>query len=274
MKIALQLALIPGRSDQDRSKWAVDHGVEGIELIPAPMRTLRAQVDAIQGRLPVTTVCGNPDADGVNSFEFLHPDRERRRKSIANSMALLQWCGEIGAVGQIVPPIFGPPVVPDLSPVMGPLAIEERLMVAALRELGPVAAAHNTLFLVEPLNRYEQHYLCRQADGVRVIRKAAVDGVGLLCDFFHMHIEETDTPQALLDAADHTAHIHLADNTRMEPGTGDIDFTAAFSALKRTGFKGYMAYECGVTGRTATEVRASLARSIAYLRGCIRKARR
>jgi len=68
-----------------------------------------------------------------------------------------------------------------------------------------------------------------------------------MADFFHMHIEQPDTPKSLAAVADVLGHVHLADNTRKEPGTGDIDFAAAFKVLKKVGFGGYMAFECGLS---------------------------
>lgn len=233
---------------------------------------MKREADEIGGLITLCSVCGNLNSDGDRGFDFLHPDLDKRRKSIDGAKAILEFCGQIGAIGQIVPPIFGPPVVPDLSPVMTPLEVEEQLMIAACKEIGPHAAQHNTLFMLEPLNRYEQHYLRKQSDGVRVIKAAGVPGIGLLSDFFHMHIEETNTPKTFLDIGAHTSHIHLADNTRMEPGTGDIDFVAAFAALKQVGFTGYMAYECAITGNTPQEKATNLDTSLRYMRDCISKA--
>lgn len=276
MKVAVQLGLLPGDTAADKAKWARDHGVEGIELgvWGGGLTKMQREADEINGLVPICSVCGNADADGNASFEFLDPDLAKRRKSIEGSKAILAFCGQVGAAGMIVPPIFGAARVPDLSPYMTPLALEDELMVAACKEIGPVAAEHNTLFMLEPLNRYEQHYLRRQADGVRIIERAGVPGIGLLSDLFHMHIEETDTPAALREVGKYTSHLHLADNTRMEPGTGDIDLVAAFRALVDTGFSGYMAYECGITGGTPAEKAASLAKSLDYVRGCIAEARK
>jgi sugar phosphate isomerase/epimerase len=275
LKIAVQLGLLPGDTTRDRARWASDHGVEGIELgvWGGGLDKIRREADEIAGIVPISSVCGNADPDGSPSFDFLDPDPQKRRRCIDGCRAILDFCGEVGAAGQIVPPIFGPPKVPDLSPFMTPLQLEEELMLAACRELGPHAAEHGTLFLLEPLNRYEQHYLRRQADGVRVIEAAGVPGIALLSDLFHMHIEETDTPRALRDAGRHVAHLHLADNTRMEPGTGDINLVAAFRALVDIGFSGYMAYECGITGSTPEEKAHHLAASLNYVRRCIAEAR-
>ena len=146
-------------------------------------------------------------------------------------------------------------------------------MIAACKEIGPVAATAKTLFMLEPLNRYEQHYLRKQEDGVRIIRAAGVDGIGLLSDLFHMHIEETSTPRTIREVGRYISHLHLADNTRMEPGTGDIDFVAAFAALHAVGFQGFMAYECSITGSTPEEKATNLSRSLDHVRKCIEEAK-
>lgn len=251
----------------DKAAWARDHGAEAIELTVAPRDQLHATADEINGVLPICSICGNCDAQGNNAYHFLHPDPAKRFMSLDASRTILEFCGQVGAVGQIIPPIFGPPVVPDLSPVMSPIEIEDLLMVSALKQLGPFAAEHGTLLLLEPLNRYEQHYLKKQSDGVRVIEQANVKGAALLADLFHMHIEETDMPQAIVDAGKHVAAVHLADNTRDEPGTGDIDFCASFAALKKIGFDGYMAYECNVRGGADdAQQRANLAQSLELMR--------
>jgi sugar phosphate isomerase/epimerase len=275
MKIAVQLGLLPGDTTRDKAQWAQDHGVEGIELSVwgGGLPKMRREADEIGARVPVSSVCGNCDVENNRSFDFLDPDLALRRKSIEGSLAVLKFCSEVGAVGQVVPPIFGAAKVPDLSPFKTPLEIEEELMVAACREIGPQAAEWGAVFMLEPLNRYEQHYLKKQSDGVRVIEAAGVPGIGLLSDLFHMHIEETNSPQALRDCARHTTQLHLADNTRQEPGTGDIDFVAAFRPLVQAGFSGFMAYECGISGDTPAEKAANLARSLDFVRDCVRQAR-
>ena len=50
----------------------------------------------------------------------------------------------------------------------------------------------------------------------------------------------------------------------MEPGSGHTDFRAGLRALKDAGFKGYMALECGLSGKDPL---AALKRSVEYLKG-------
>lgn len=268
MKIALQLGLIPGTAVKEKIAWAKDHGVEGIEIsvwnykpdqIPQALKDFEGSV------VPVVSICGNP------TFDFLDPDPKKRRASIDESKKYLELAGKFGAVGQIVPPIFGPARINDLSPVKDAVTLEKELLVELCKELGDHAQKQKTLFLLEPLNRYEQHLLRKQADGVEICKRCKHPAVAVISDFFHMHIEETNSPQALRDAGKYVKHVHLADNTRLEPGTGDIDFVANFKALLEIGFDGYMAYECGIGGDDKGK---ALDKSLAYVRDCIKKARR
>ena len=275
MKIALQLGLIPGQNTSDKAKWAADNGVAGIELgvFGVSNEKLRRQADEINGIVPISSVCANATPEGVACFDFLHPEKSKRRASIDGSKAVLKFCGEVGAVGQIVPPIFGGPLVPDLSPFLSIAEIEDGLMMEAARELGEFAAQNGTLWMMEPLNRYEQHYLRKQSDAMKIMDAVGKTGLGILSDFFHMHIEETDSPAAFAAAKGYTTAIHLADNTRMEPGSGDIDFVASFQVLHANGFDGFMAYECGISGENDAEKAANLIKSLDFVRDCIKKAR-
>jgi len=267
VKIVLQLGLIPGDSTLEKVTWARDAGASGIELGAwGGIEQLRRDADICQNILPITSICGNCDDTGAGSFDFLDPLPAKRRKSLDGSAAILALCGELGAVGQVIPPIFGPARVPDLSPFATAIELEHGLMTAMLHELGPIADAHNTLVLIEPLNRYEQHYLRTLADGKSAIERAGnPPGVALLADTFHMHIEETNSPQSILDAGSIIKHVHVADNTRLEPGSGDIDFTAIIKALRNIGYDGYLAYECSVSGESTKQKLLALERSTAML---------
>ena len=268
MKLGLQLGMIPGKTVKEKQQWARDHGVEGIEVSPRdyPLDRLDQLLrDFEDSPVPLVSICGNP------TFDFLDPDPQKRRASMEQSKAYLKACGALGGVGQIVPPIFGPPRINDLSPWKDAVTLEKELLVVLCQELGDVAGEHGVYVMLEPLNRYEQHLLRRQQDAVEIIERCQHPHVRLISDFFHMHIEEPNTPAAIRQVGRYIAHVHLADNTRLEPGTGDIDFRAGFEALADVGFQGYMVYECGISG---DDKEASLIKSLEYLRGIIQEVTR
>jgi D-psicose/D-tagatose/L-ribulose 3-epimerase len=96
---------------------------------------------------------------------------------------------------------------------------------------------------LEPLNRYETHLLTTldQAEELR----AMIDSprVGLMADLFHMRIEEDSTEAALQRHARRIVHVHLADNQRRHPGSGELDLRAALRVLHTQGYDGALAME-------------------------------
>jgi sugar phosphate isomerase/epimerase len=119
--------------------------------------------------------------------------------------------------------------------------------------------------LLEPINRYETHFINRLEQAVEICREARREHVKIMADFFHMSIEEPDISSSLEAASKHIAHIHLADSNRLLPGCGHTNFKKPFLILKKAGYRNFMALECGVPG----DPHESLAKSVAYLKNCM-----
>ena len=66
---------------------------------------------------------------------------------------------------------------------------------------------------------------------------------GVTLDIFHMNIEEADWAQAIRDSADHLVDFHVAENNRMPPGQGAIDWEALVRELAGVGYDGYLTVE-------------------------------
>ena len=126
-----------------------------------------------------------------------------------------------------------------------------------LGQLGTHAAARGVLVLFEPLNRYEDHMVNTLAQGVDLCRAVGLDSVRIMADLFHMNIEEADLAASFRTAGEMVAHVHLADSSRLEPGTGHTDFAAAFAALRDIGFTGYGAIECRLSQEPEAALRAT-----------------
>lgn len=261
MKLSCQEGLVPGASFAEKLKNLEQYGFEGVELnggyLNDPAGFAERKAALADSPVKASSICGGYPA------ELVHPD-PRRRTACADALRRhLDYAAELGAVGPITVPIFNNnDRVPDLSPWRSRPQIERELLLAMLAPLAEHAAKVGTAVLLEPLNRYESNALPQQRDGASIVRELNSSGVRLMSDVFHMHIEETNSPQTLREVGDVIGHVHLADNTRKEPGTGDIDFRAIFDALKAAGFTGYMAFECGLSG----PAEIVLPHSVAFLR--------
>jgi sugar phosphate isomerase/epimerase len=113
----------------------------------------------------------------------------------------------------------------------------------ALEELAPRAEAHGVPFLYEFLNRYETNLFNRVAESAEFVRSLHTGNVKLLCDLFHMNIEEADVAGALRAAGTLLGHVHYADSNRAAMGMGHTDARAVMAALSEIGYDGYLSAE-------------------------------
>ncbi|MEY3583944.1 MAG: hypothetical protein RJA48_1027 [Verrucomicrobiota bacterium] len=113
----------------------------------------------------------------------------------------------------------------------------------ALADLGAHAAQYGVPLLYEPLNRYETNLLNRQLDAARFLESRQIPNVKLLCDLFHMNIEEVSNAATLRACGPHVGHVHFADSNRQAMGFGHTDTTSVIEALKAIGFTGYLSGE-------------------------------
>ena len=76
-------------------------------------------------------------------------------------------------------------------------------------------------------------------------------------DLFHLNIEEDDLPAALGRPARGSAHVHVDDSNRLQPGTGHLDFAGVFAALREIGYDGWLTLECRLRGDPETALPAT-----------------
>lgn len=125
----------------------------------------------------------------------------------------------------------------------GPTAQEWDWGVAGMRALGEHAAKQGIALGLEFLNRFECYLLNTTADTTRFCEETGLDYVGILYDTFHAGIEEFDVGQAIRDNAHRINHVHISENNRGTPGTGQVNWSATFDALKAIDYQGHLVVE-------------------------------
>jgi sugar phosphate isomerase/epimerase len=243
MKLACQEGLVPGKNLGDRLEILAERGYEGIEFGGNGLENRVKEIRDACASSPVkpSSVCAGFGGCPLDS------DPAERQKANDDIRRILDATAEIGAVGMIVVPIFGPPRIPDLSPWKTATELEDELLVALMDEWAEHAEKAGTLVLLEPLNGYETHLVRTLSHAVDLVERVdRPNGLRIMADFFHMELEENSVADAIREAGDWIAHVHLADHPRIMPGYGNSDFRPGFAALKEIGFEGYMALECGM----------------------------
>jgi sugar phosphate isomerase/epimerase len=245
VRLACQEHILPGDDILKKWEFAAPAGFDGIELRGTDdwnerLDDLKAARD--QG-VVFSSVCLISDRF-IGDF-----DAGRRREAVEHMKHLLSGIAELGGTGAVTPAAYGL-ASRRLPPFEVPRTEEEdrRVLLDALEELGEHAESEETLVLLEPLNRYEDHMLNRVDQAVDLCEAVGRSSVKVMGDLFHMNIEEADLGEAIRRADGHIAHVHLADSNRLQPGAGHTDFAGAFGALRDVGFDGYMAMECGIRG--------------------------
>ncbi len=146
-------------------------------------------------------------------------------------------------------------------------ADERRRALAELREhLAPVcdhAGRRGVRIAVEPLNRDETSVLNTVAQTLEAIDGLPVETCGLLCDVYHMNIEERDVPAALRTAGDRIAHVHACANDRGVPGRDHLDWPGIAAALHDTGYDGAVSIESFTAHNASIATAASIWRPLA-----------
>src|SRR5690606_28698066 len=102
-----------------------------------------------------------------------------------------------------------------------------------LRQAGEHAAGANVRLALEYLNRFEIYLLTTAARCREFVDRIGHPNVGMMWDTFHAHIEEKDSPKALKAVADAIIHVHISENDRGEPGTGQVDWEGTFKRLAK-----------------------------------------
>lgn len=247
-----------GMKLRQRASLLKQLGFDGIELgnewTEQPLATIQEQLDGTG--IAVSAVVG--------SIELLNIDPAKRRQGIETDRTQLKKARQLGAAGVIEVPVFGQNKFPDLSPIMTAKEVEERLLIAELKELAPdVANSGGVVLLLEPCNHKETHFLNTQEYGAEIINRVGAPGFKLLSDFYHMQIEEKDIAETMAKVGNLTGYVHLADGLkRTEPGSLPFDYRPGFHALKKRGYSGWLTIESKATDNPE----AALTRALAYLK--------
>jgi sugar phosphate isomerase/epimerase len=98
-------------------------------------------------------------------------------------------------------------------------------------------------FLYEFLNRYETNLFNRVGDSLEFLKTLRTQNVKVLCDLFHMNIEESDIAAGLRLAGPKVGHVHFADSNRRAIGFGHTDMKPVMTALRDIGYDGYLSAE-------------------------------
>jgi len=227
------------------------HTRETYELDLAKIRN----IGAASGAKICCIVTGRLYTQGGHGL--LDEDPESEKAAISGMRRYIDMASEIGAdvvIGWakgVVPPEG------DRAAYMDRLARN-------LKELDVYAGAKGPRLLLEVINHYETNIFNTAAETLAFIRGHRLENCYVHLDTYHMGIEEFDPYEAIRLCGRKLGYLHVADNSRRYPGSGQFDFRRIFEALDESGYDGWVTVECLPDPDRDTTAR----KAISYLKAC------
>ena len=212
-------------------------GFDGIELPifdpdPEKFAKLGARLDDLGLERTAITIC-NPQDDPIS------PDAAIRKTATERLNRVVDCCEAVGSS------LLGGPLYAAIGQFSGagPTEAEWERSLSVLGSVADHAARAKIGLTLEFLNRFEIYLLNSTADTARYVRELNRPNVGIHYDTFHAHIEEKNSPAAIRAHADAITHVHISENDRSTPGSGQVAWEHTFDALSESGYDGWLTIE-------------------------------
>ena len=169
----------------------------------------------------------------------ISPDPKIRQAAVDRLKWVLDRCAEFDAE------VLCGPLHSPLGVFSGvPPTRDERLRgIETMRQVADHAASVKVTLAVEYLNRFESYFLTTAADAVKWVGEINHPACGMMWDTFHAHIEEKNSPAALESVRERLVHVHLSENDRGTPGTGQVKWAETFATLKKIRYDRWLVIE-------------------------------
>jgi len=170
---------------------------------------------------------------------MISADAAVRRAGIDANKRNLDCCAALGCE------LMAGPFHSALGEFSGAGATEDEWKwgVEGMREVAGHAEKVGVRLTLEYLNRFECYLLNTAADGARFVGEVSHPYCQMMYDTFHSHIEEKSTPDAIRALKGCLGHVHISENDRSTPGSGNVRWAETFDTLHEIGYDGTMVVE-------------------------------
>lgn len=240
MKIGMNLLLWTGGVTEEHFPVMAKiraAGFDGVELpvfggTAADYKPVRAELDRLGLKCTTVTIL-TKDTNAIS------PDPAVRAKALDWLKTVIEINHTLGSE-TVVGPYHS--AIGEFSG-SGPTADEKKRSADVLRAAAECAKQANLMMAVEYLNRFETYLLTTAAQAVELVKLVDHPNLRTMYDTFHAHIEEKSQASAVRTLAPVLAHVHISENDRGTPGTGQVDWDEAFGTLTEVGYDGWLTIE-------------------------------
>lgn len=240
MKYGMNLLLWTGEMNDDMIpvvESLKEMGYDGVELplfaYDIDLHTKWGErLDSIGLERTIVTVRGEED-NPISS------DPAVRALGVANNKEALDNAAAVGAQNLVGPYHSALGIFSGA----GPTEDEWKWGVDSMRQVAEHAGSVGVMLGVECLNRFETYLLNTHSDAARFVREVDHPNCRMMYDTFHSNIEEKNIADAIRSCQDVLTHVHISENDRSTPGTGNVNWQENFDTLMEIGYDGWMVVE-------------------------------
>ncbi|NAS11537.1 sugar phosphate isomerase/epimerase family protein [Poritiphilus flavus] len=124
-----------------------------------------------------------------------------------------------------------------------PTSEERSRSIEQLQKAAEYAAQADIVLTPEALNRFECYLYNTMADLKTLVENVDHPNLGAMYDTHHGNIEEKGQAIALKTIAPYLRHVHISENDRGTPGSGQVNWREVFATLKEIGYDGWLTIE-------------------------------
>lgn len=212
-------------------------GYDGVELpifggTPADYKPIRAELDKQGLKCTAVTIL-------TKETNAISPDAAVRQKAV-------DWLKNVIEINHVLgsETLCGPyhSAIGEFSG-SGPTSDEKKRSADVLRQAAEFAKQAKLMLAIEYLNRFECYLLTTAVGAVELVKMVNHPNFRTMYDTFHAHIEEKDQASAIRTVAPVLGHVHISENDRGTPGTGQVHWDTVYKTFKEIGYDGWVTIE-------------------------------
>ena len=175
----------------------------------------------------------------VDGLSLISEDAALRNRTREHLRGVIKLAADAGS-NTIAGPLYCPV---GYLPGRRRNADEWKWAIEGYQSVTDTLSAYGMTMAIEPLNRFETYFLNTAADAAKLCDEVGHPNVGVLFDTFHANIEEKSIAAGFRTVGKHLKHVHTCENDRGIPGSGHVEWTSVFEALRDIRYDGWLTIE-------------------------------
>lgn len=226
--------------------FAAEVGYTGVEVAPFTLGDHPAETPiAVRNKMREDAEAAGVEIVGLHwllaktdGYHMTTADSGVRKRTGEYLADLAKLCSDLG--GSVM--VLGSPQQRNIESGMTYEQAETNAVETIQHALNALSSLNVTLCL-EPLGETETNFMLTCGQARSIIDRLECPNVQLHQDVKAMCHETTPIPELISEFADITKHFHANDQNLRGPGMGAVDYHPIFSALKASGYDGFVSVE-------------------------------